>query len=329
MYEWNETWLASSIEAALEPELPIVDPHHHLWTRPDSHYWLDALQADTASGHRVLGTVFIECMWGYRAEGPEHLTPVGETETIAAAAHGSVHTGSPILGIVSFADLTHERVGEILDAHLAAGQGLFRGIRHATALDPDDRIRRTHTRPTPALMLSADYQRGVAAMAERDLVLDVWTYHHQIPEVTALARAVPDCTIVLDHLGGILGIGPHEGRRAEILEQWRIDMAELATCPNVVVKLGGIGMTVFGMGFESRPTPPSSDDLVAVWSGPIRFAIEHFGPDRCMFESNFPVDKASCSYVTLWNSFKKMSADGTPDERDRLFRATAERIYRL
>jgi predicted TIM-barrel fold metal-dependent hydrolase len=161
------------------------------------------------------------------------------------------------------------------------------------------------------------------------LSFDAWLYHPQIPELTALARAVPEGTFVLDHLGGLLGVGPYEGQRDEILAQWRLDIADLASCPNVVVKLGGIGMVVFGLGFEQLPEPPSSDDLVAAWSGPISYAIEQFGVDRCMFESNFPVDRISFSYAALWNAFKSMTADASSAERDALFRGTAARVYRL
>lgn len=334
MYVWDDAWLARRTEAALDPELPIIDPHHHLWERDGmGRYLLGDLHGDTGAGHRVEATVFVECAWGYRPDGPEHLRPVGETETVAAIAEQSAAEGggrAEIKGIVSFADLTlGDAVQEVLDAHADAGRGRFRGIRHATAFDPDPRVRRTHTRPTAGLMADDAFRRGVARLAAAGLSFDAWIYHPQIPELTALARAVPDCTFVLDHLGGMLGTGPYEGRRAEILEQWRIDLAELATCPNVVVKLGGIGMVVFGLGFEQQPDPPTSDDLVAAWGGPLTFAIEQFGADRCMFESNFPVDKMSCSYATLWNAFKKVAAGASPAERDALFRATAVRAYRL
>jgi predicted TIM-barrel fold metal-dependent hydrolase len=330
MYVWKDPWLATYEEEALEPELPIVDPHHHLWERDGMlTYLLDELHADTGAGHRVEATVFLECMWGYREDGPEHLRPVGETEAVATLAEKSAATGAEIAGIVSFADLTHEAVGDVLDAHVDAGKGRFRGIRHATAFDPDPRIRRTHTRPPEGLMGDAAFVRGARVLAERGLCFDAWLYHPQIPELTALARAVPEGRFVLDHLGGILGIGPYEGRRDEVLAGWRRDLAELAACPNVSLKVGGIGMVVYGQGFEQRDTPPTSDDLLAVWAEPLRFAIEAFGPERCMFESNFPVDKVSCSYVVLWNAFKKVSADLSPTERLQLFSGTAREFYRL
>ena len=178
-------------------------------------------------------------------------------------------------------------------------------------------------------MADAEFRRGAHRLAARGLSFDAWLYHRQIPELTALARAVPECTFVLDHLGGMLGTGPYAGRRTEILRQWRIDLAELATCDNVVVKLGGIGMVVFGLGFEAEELPPTSDDLVAAWGEPIEYAIEQFGADRCMFESNFPVDKMSCSYATLWNAFKKIATGANDVERSSLFHDTAQRVYRL
>jgi L-fuconolactonase len=331
MYVWDDKWLARRTETAIDPDLAIVDPHHHLWEREGmGRYILEDLHADTGGGHNVEATVFMECAWGYRTSGPEHLQPVGETETIAAIAADSVGRGAEIKGIVSFADMTlGDAVDEVLDAHVAAGRGLFKGIRHATAFDHDRRVRRSHTRPTAELMADSTFRRGVQRLAGRGMSFDAWLYHPQITELTALARAIPEGSFVLDHLGGPLGVGPYEGQRAEILEQWRIDIAELATCPNVAMKLGGIGMVVFGLGFEEKPEPPSSEELAGAWEGPITYAIERFGADRCMFESNFPVDKMSCSYVTLWNAFKRIASGASPDEKAELFRGTASRVYRL
>jgi len=333
MYEWDDDWLARTVEEAIDPDLPIVDPHHHLWEREGFlRYVLPDLHADTGAGHRVEKTVFVECAWDYRTDGPATLRPVGETEAVVRLAEVSASHGAEIAGIVGFADLTlGEGVDEVLSAHVEAGRGRFRGIRHATAFDADPRIRRTHTLPTVQLMADPAFRAGVARLPAHGLSFDAWLYHPQVPELTALARAVPECTFVLDHLGGMLGTGPYEGRRAEILEQWHLDMADLATCPNVIVKLGGIGMVVFGLGFESRPEPPSSADLAASWTEPIVATIERFGVDRCMFESNFPVDKMSCSYVVLWNAFKRIAdlAGAGEAERAALFHDTATRVYRL
>jgi predicted TIM-barrel fold metal-dependent hydrolase len=329
MYVWDDNWVATTREEALEPDLPIIDPHHHLWEREGMNtYMLDELHADTGAGHNVVATVFVDCMWGYRSDGPEHLRPVGETETVTALAENDTSGGAEIRGIVSYADMTlGDAVTEVLEAHVAAGHGRFRGIRHATAYDPDPRIRRTHTRPTPGLMGDATFRRGVARLGQLGLTFDAWLYHPQIPELTELARAVPDVTFILDHIGGPLGVGPYEGQRDEIMATWRDDISELATCPNVVVKVGGIGMVIYGMGFEHRPQAPTSDELVEVWGGPIAHVIERFGADRCMFESNFPVDKMSVGYVTLWNSFKKMAAGASTEEKASLFHGTAARVY--
>ena len=330
MFVWNEDWLATRVENVIEPDLEIVDPHHHLWEHEGmTPYLLPDLHADTGGGHRVTGTVFVDCTWGYRTVGPEHLRPVGETETVVEASRQGGE-GSVIRGIVGFADLTlADAAGEVVDAHIEAGQGRFSGIRHATAHDDDRRISRSHTRPRAGLMADPAFRRGVAELAKRDLSFDAWLFHRQIPELTSLARALPDNRFVLDHLGGILGTGPYAGQRDEILAQWRIDVVELASCPNVFVKVGGIGMVIFGLGFERQPLPPSSDELVAAWGGPMRHVIETFGVERCMFESNFPVDKMSCSYVTLWNAFKKVSKGASANEKAWLFRQTAESFYRL
>jgi L-fuconolactonase len=331
-FSWDPAWLDLEQEDALDPQLPIVDPHHHLWDGPNmQRYVLEDLRADTQAGHNVEATVFIDCMWDYRREGPRQLRQLGETERAAAEARTSAATpGTQIKGIVSWVDMTlGAAAGPVLDAHVEAGGGLFRGIRHATALDEDPSVRPSHTKPTPGLMADETFRAGVRELAARDMSFDAWLYHPQLPEVTALARAVPELRIVLDHLGGPLGIGRHRGHRDEIMAQWRVDMADLATCPNVNVKVGGIGMVTYGMGFEDAARPPTSDDLVAAWGGPISFVIERFGADRCMFESNFPVDKESCSYVTLWNAFKKIAAGAGPTERAELFHDTASRVYRL
>lgn len=329
-FVWDDAWLDRRHEDVLEPALAIIDPHHHLWERAGARYLLDDLHADTETGHRVEATVFVECGWAYRPDGPDHLRPVGETEAVAAVAGGSAASGAEIAGIVGFADMIlGAAVGEVLDAHIEAGRGRFRGIRHATAHDPDPRVHRTHSKPFAGMMADDRFRAGVRCLAARGFSFDAWLYHPQIPELTALARAVPECSFVLDHLGGMLGTGPYAGRRAEILEGWAPAMAELATCPNVVVKLGGIGMAMFGLGFEARAEPPSSEDLAAAWRAPICDTIERFGVERCMFESNFPVDRVSCSYVTLWNAFKRITSGASAPEKAALFSGTAARVYRL
>jgi L-fuconolactonase len=321
------------MEDVLEPGLPICDPHHHLWDYPGRRYLLDELRADTGSGHRVTATVFVECTSMYRAGGPQATRPVGETEFVngiaAMSASGAYGPTRIAAGIVGFADLTlGERVGEVLDAHLAAS-GRFRGIRHAAGWDGSDAIRNSHTNPPPGLLGDARFRRGFAELAPRGLTFDAWLYHPQLPELTGLAKAFPDTTIVLDHFGGPLGIGPYAGRRREVFAWWKEAVRDVADCPNVVAKLGGLVMPLNGFGFHKRETPPTSAELAEATGDWYRHAIDCFGVDRCMFESNFPVDKVSVSYRTLWNSFKRLAAGFTAAEKASLFHDTAVRVYRL
>lgn len=329
----TQEWFDQVREEILEPDLPICDPHHHLWDHPESRYLLDELLADTGSGHNVVSTVFVECASMYRADGPIELRPVGETEFVngvaAMSASGQYGKTKACLGIVSFADLTRgSAVGEVLDAHMAVSDR-FKGIRHAAGWDADDAVRNSHTDPFEHLLLDGKFREGFAELGKRGLSFDAWLYHPQIPELTDLARAFPETTIVFDHFGGPLGIGPYAGRREEIFRQWADDVRELASCPNVVAKLGGLVMPVNGFGFHKRAVPPSSDEIVAATSDYYRHAMECFGPDRCMFESNFPVDKQSCSYPVLWNAFKKLAAGFSDSEKASLFHDTAARAYRL
>jgi len=329
----RDQWLAQVKEEILEPALPICDPHHHLWDHPGRRYLIDELVADTGSGHNVAATVFVECASMYRAHGPEGLRPVGETEFVngvaAMSASGRYGPTRVAAGIVSFADLTlGERVGEVLDAHMAASPR-FRGIRHATGWDASDQVRNSHTNPSPGLLGDARFRRGFAELARRGLTFDAWLYHPQIPEVTELARAFPDAPIVLDHFGGPLGVGPYQGQRAEIFGYWKGAIRDLARCPNVVAKLGGLVMPINGLGFHRREQPATSAELVEATRDWYLHAIDCFGPRRCMFESNFPVDKASCSYAVLWNSFKRLTAGFSAADRAALFHDTAARVYRV
>ncbi len=330
----SEEWLAQVREQPLEPELPIIDPHHHLWDHPGSRYLLDEILHDTGSGHRVLATVFVECLSMYRAGGPESIRPVGETEFVngiaAQSASGQYGETRVAAGIVGFADLTlGAAVEPVLQAHIAAAPARFRGIRHAAGFDASPDVRNSHTNPPADLYQSARFREGFAKLRPAGLSFDAWQYHPQIPELTDLARAFPDTTIVLNHFGGPLGTGPYEGRRAEIFRKWKDGIAELARCPNVVAKLGGINMAVSGFGWHRRPTPPTSDELVAATRDYYLHTIDRFGPSRCMFESNFPVDRISCSYLVLWNAFKKIAAGFTADEKASLFHRTAATTYRL
>jgi len=326
-------WLAQVQEDILEPELPICDPHHHLWDHAQSRYLLDELLADVDSGHNVVSTVFMECAAMYRAGGPDALRPLGETEFVngiaAMSASGGYGEGRMCAAIVGFVDLTlGAAAGDALDAHMAAS-GRFRGIRHASGWDASDAVRNSHTNPTQGLLADKTFRAGFRELGKRGLTFDAWLYHTQIPELVDLARSFPHQPIVLDHFGGPLGIGPYEGRRAEILERWKVDVAALAECPNVVAKLGGLVMPINGFGFHKRDKPATSDELVAATRDYYLHMIDCFGPERCMFESNFPVDKQSCSYPVLWNSFKKIAAGCSASEKAALFHDTAVRVYRV
>jgi predicted TIM-barrel fold metal-dependent hydrolase len=325
---------SSHTEEILEPDLPICDPHHHLWDFPGSRYLLPELLDDVQSGHNILSTVFVECTSFYRASGPEALRVIGETEFVnGVAAMAASGRYGPILacdGIVSRADLTlGAAVGPVLDAHIRAGNGRFRGIRHAGGWDASPEVRNSHTNPPRDLYAEASFRIGLRELAKRNLTFEAWQYHPQLPEVIALARDVPEAKILLNHVGGPLGIGPYAGRRNEIFQSWSHDIRELARCPNVWVKLGGLGMAICGFDFHKREMLPNSQELAAAWRPYLESCIEAFGPERAMFESNFPVDRVSCSYSTLWNAFKRVTHGASPAERELLYRNSARSFYRL
>lgn len=324
-------WLAQVQEAVLEPDRAIIDPHHHLFSNPSRPYLMEDLWADTGAGHKVLATVFVECLAHYRPDGPEHLRCVGETEWVRALASQSTAPGrSWIGGIVGACDLRRgDRVEEVLSGHIEAGAGLFRGIRHAASWDAFPLIGSGHHKAPPQLYLDGAFREGFAQLAKFDLTFDAWLYHPQIPELTDLARAFPMTRIVIDHFGGPLGIGPYAGHRAEIFQTWRRDISALAACANVSMKLGGMAMPVNGFGWDLAARPATSDELVAAQGDWYKAAIDLFGPKRCMFESNVPVDKRSVSYHVVWNAFKKMAATYTEQEKDDMFRGAAARFYTI
>ena len=334
----NADWLALTVEAPLEPDLPICDPHHHLWdsrtARLAPRYLLDEILEDVQSGHNVVSTVFIECGSMFKAAGPEAMRPVGETEFVngiaAMSASGQYGTARIAAGIIGTANLRlGDAVAAVLDAHLVAGGGRFRGIRLGATWDASDAIPNHRTNPPQGLLLRQDFRAGFAQLAPRQLTFEAWCYHHEIPEVTDLARAFPDTTIILDHFGGPIGIGPYAGRADEVFAQWRAHIRALATCDNVVAKPGGINMEVNGFDWHTQPRPPSSQELVDATRHYYEYTLEQFGVERCMFESNFPVDKASCSYTVLWNTFKRLTSGCSADEKAQLFHDTAARVYRL
>jgi len=330
-------WLALTSEEPLEPALPICDPHHHLWDRLnfaiEPRYLLAELLRDTGSGHNIVRTVFVECQAMYRGDGPPEMRPVGETEFVqgiaAQSASGQYGPTAVAAGIVSFADLMlGDAVAPVLEAHMVAGAHRLRGIRHSCAYDASPQIS-SYKSPPKGLLLDSRFRAGFARLQEHGLSFDAWLYHSQLPELASLAGAFPGTTIVLDHIGGPLGIGPYAGRRDDVFRDWQHGIAELAACANVVVKLGGLGMSICGFGWHERDKPPSSAELAHACAPYYLFCIERFGVNRCMFESNFPVDKVSYSYPVMWNAFKRLTAGFSAGERAVLFHDTAARVYRL
>ena len=320
-----------NVETALEPDLPICDAHHHLWERPPQRYLLDDFVLDLNAGHNIVSTVAVECGYGYRTDGPEDLRPIGETAFLERAA---VHAAEDkklstriAAAIVGFADLSlGDNVARVLEAHAAASPSRFRGIRHSTTWDASGALRNE----APAgLLRDDDFRKGFGHLARLGLSFDAWVYHPQLEEVAALARAFPSATIVLNHIGAPLGVGPYVRKRDEVFQSWRRGIAAVGACPNVTVKLGGAGSARSGYDWHRRSIQPSSDELASVLKPYFEWCIEKFGASRCMFESNFPVEKAANSYMVVWNAFKKMTQKYSAAERAALFHDTACRVYRI
>lgn len=325
----REEWLALHREDALDPALPIIDPHHHLWDRPGERYLLPDLLADTATGHAIRATIFVQCGAMYRQEGPEAERSLGETEFAAAVAQAAAGGATrACAGIVGYVDLTlGDAVEPLLERHRAIAGGRLVGIRNRTAWHPSPLVRSNLVSPPPGPLEDPRFMDGARRLAEAGLVLDVWAYQTQLALVRAVARAVPELTVVVDHCGGPLGVGPFAGRPAAGFAAWRAEVRALAELPNVAMKLGGLAMEVGGFAFHERPAPPGSRELAEAWRPHVETCIEAFGPARCMFEGNFPVDKGMVSYAVLWNAFKRLAAGAGAAERAALFRGTAARIY--
>ncbi|MCY7305648.1 MAG: amidohydrolase family protein [Rhodoferax sp.] len=329
MQQW-EHWLGLHTEEPLLPELPLVDAHHHLWDRGGHTYLLPQFRQD-AQRHKVEASVYVECLSGYRDSGPEHLRCVGETEILMGVLSQPFadHAVDVAIGIVGRADLALGAVVDmVLNAHVEAAGTRFKGIRYVTAWDADPSIHGAY--PTHARMLAEPaVQAGAQRLGARGMTLDLWCYFHQLGDVSALARACPGVTIVLDHFGGPIGTGPYAGHRAEVFQRWRQGVQALRVFPNVCIKLGGLAMVVAGFGWRERAVPPSSIDLAQAWQPYVDGCLESFGADRCMFESNFPVDRTGCSYGVLWNAFKRLAQALSQTERDAVCAGTARRVYRL
>ena len=326
----HEAWLALTPENALDPDWPICDPHHHLWDRPNERYLLEELLQDMGGGHRIIETVHVECRSMYRKDGPQPMRSVGETQFVAGVAQSASERNdmpNVAAGIVGFADLTlGADVAPVLEAHLAKGKERFRGIRHACAWIDDTP---SYGNSLKGLLLDRKFREGFACLPDYDMSFDVWIYHTQLMELVDLAEMFPQVPIIVDHIGGPPGLGTFANKNQEVFQEWKRGMAAVSACPNVTVKLGGFGMSSYGFGRSQRTTPPTCADLVEAIAPYCHWCIDQFGADRCMFESNFPVDKVSYSYTVLWNAFKRIAKDFSAGERAALLHDTAARVYRL
>ncbi|MGB3339471.1 MAG: amidohydrolase family protein [Devosia sp.] len=333
-------WLATTVEDVLDRDQPIIDAHHHLFDRPGWRYLLDDMLADVSSGHDVRGSVYVQGRAMLRAGGPDEMKPVGETEfangVAAMSASGGYGAARLCAGIVGYADL---RLGDavlpVLRGHIAAaggqqpGEGRFRGIRQIAVWDADPAMINPAYQPTEDMLTSVEFRAGFAHLEPLGLSYDAWLLFHQLPRLAELGRAFPETPIVVDHCGGIAGIGPYAGRSDEVFSIWSRGLRDLASCPNVMIKLGGLGMSLSGFDFHKAARAPSSEQLAQAWRPWMETAIEAFGPARCMFESNFPMDKGSYSYAVGWNAMKRIASGLSADERHDLFWRSASRFYRL
>jgi L-fuconolactonase len=332
-------WLALTPEPALEPDIPICDPHHHFWDfrtsrLPYQRYLLHELAADMGSGHNVRSTVFVEARAMYRADGPEEMRPVGEVEFVqglaAASASGLYGPGRAAAAIVGHANLNlGPRVAPVVEALRAASPNRFRGIRHSVTWDPHPEVENTAAHNMRGQLATREFREGARVLAGMGLSLEAWLFFPQLPELAAFANAVPDLTIIVNHIGGLLRVGPYANRDREVIAAWRSGVAAVAACPNVYVKLGGLGMPRTGFDWHARTRPIGSEELTASMAPFMTYGIEQFGPNRCMFESNFPVDKVSYSYTVLYNAFKRLSMGYSAAERSAMFHDTAARVYRV
>jgi predicted TIM-barrel fold metal-dependent hydrolase len=329
----HEKWLSLTIEDPLEPDLPICDAHHHLWDHPGERYLLDEFSQDIGNGHNITQTVFIDAQAMYYKEGPEEMKPVGETEFVQSLTTREMKrprgTTKVAAGIISNAALTlGALVAPVLEAHIKAGKGRFRGIRNMAVWDENPEFTRVFKAPK-GLLLKPEFREGFACLGKYNLSFDVMLFHPQLTDLVDLARTYPDTTIILNHIGAPLLAGPYAGKREEMLEEWKRYMSILATCPNVFVKLGGVGIALDGVSRQQQAKPLSSSELAQALSPFFLWCIQHFGVNRCMFESNFPVDRLTCSYTVLWNAFKRITTGFSPAEKSALFYDTAVKAYRL
>ena len=328
-----DAWLELTQEDVLDPGIPICDPHHHLWDKPGDRYMIDEISRDVGSGHNIVQTVFVEVDAMYRSSGPEEMRPIGESEWVrgigAQSDSGLYGRTKVATGIVGYANLNlGARVEPVLEAMESVSSGRFRSVRHTCSWDEYEPLR-SHRSGWPGMMAETKFREGLSKLIDRGHSFDALVYHPQLSELTELVDAFPNGVFVLNHIGRPLGVGPYQGHRDKVYEVWKKDMAKLAERSNVLVKVGGLGNRVSGFGWDTQPEPPNSQELVEKTSPYYLYTIEVFGPERCMFESNFPVDKNSYSYQTIWNSFKRMTQGFSSTEKTWLFHDTAAKAYRL
>lgn len=326
----RDEWLSRKTERAINPGIPLVDPHHHLWDRQGQTYLSRQFLTDAAGEHNVISTVYVECLNEYRTTGEDQFLPVGETEFVVKEAAASIGYDIDLCeGIVAYADLSlGSSVERVLDEHARVSQDRFRGIRYVTAYDPDPKIHSPYN-VRPGMLGEKKVIEATRLLGQMGLSLDTWVYFHQLGEVIELANSCPETRIVVDHCGGPIGIGPYRGMREEVFQQWKQSLELLAGMENVVLKFGGLAMTASGFGWHRRDVPPSSEELAEAWLPYFDVSLAGFGAHRMMFESNFPVDRAGASYTVLWNAFKRLAGALSETERKALLAETAARVYRL
>ena len=326
-------WIArAEPEEVLLPDLPIVDTHHHLWVRPGYPYLVPELAADIATSHNVVATVFADCGAFYRASGPEHLKPVGETEFVvgqaaqsASGLYGRARIAEAMFG---YADLKRgDAVRGVLEAHAQASNGRFRGVRFQANWDSSGQIRGGAPATGPHLLIEDRVLAGLRVLADMRMVLDVYVFFTQLDDVVAAARAVPDLTIVLNHCGGPLGYGPYAENQDEHYRTWKRGVLAVAQQPNVLCKLCGVLNRSASWDYLHAERPATSQQIAEAWRQWIEPCIEAFGPDRCMFESNYPVEKVGVTYTALWNAYKRLTMNASEQEKQALFSGTGARTY--
>jgi L-fuconolactonase len=309
-------------ESAIDPKQLIIDAHHHLYERPGLRYLADSYCADIADCPGFRASVYVQAHSAYRVEGPEELRPVGETEF----ARGVESNGRLCAGIVGFADLTlGDRLRPVLEAHIEAGAGRFRGIRHILCWDQDDALLNKAYPTTEDMIDRPEFKAGYAHLSRFDLTFDSWALFPQLSRVASLAKAFPNTPLIVNHCGGVVRINDY-AKRGDVFEVWRDGITALSQLPNVSIKLSGLGMALSGFDFEASPT---SAVLARAWQPWVMHCLESFGSNRCMWGSNFPVDRRNYTFNAGLNAFKRLLATASPDEKDDVFWRTAARTYRL